>query len=84
MINKDDLKKLIIETVNDPDINNNTLKDESPLIGPDGIFFDSIDVLELIVQLEKKFGIQIKDNDMIQEKLKSFNTLFDFVNSNAK
>jgi acyl carrier protein len=40
--------------------------------------------LELIVEIEKKFGIKIKDKDLNQNKLDSFQIFYDFVNENAK
>ncbi len=83
MITEKELKDLIVEVVNDPDVKSDSLESDSPLIGPDGIFFDSIDVLELIVQLEKRYGVKIKDNDMIQEKLKTLNTLLEFLRQNG-
>ena len=82
MADKTELKKIILSIVNDSDITEDTLTDDTQLIGEDGLFFDSIDVLELIVQVEKNFGIKIKDNDLIQEKFKTFKTIFDFINEN--
>lgn len=84
MVDKDEVKKLIIDIVKDDDITIDDLQDDSILVGEEGIFFDSVDVLELIVELENKYGIKIKDNDLVQEKLKTFNTLYQFINENKK
>lgn len=84
MIDKKDLKKLLIEITNDKNLKEDSITDDTKLIGEDGLFFDSIDVLELIVQLEKKYGIKIKDNDIIQEKFKTFGSFFNFVVENEK
>jgi len=65
-------------------VKEDSITDETVLIGEDGLFFDSIDVLELVVQIEKKYGVKVKDNDLIQEKFKDFKTFFDFINENEK
>ncbi len=83
MVDKDELKKVIL-TVAKSDDDINSITDDTVLIGEDGLFFDSIDVLELIVEIEKKFGIKIKDKDLNQNKLDSFKIFYDFVNENAK
>ncbi|MCK4797814.1 MAG: acyl carrier protein, partial [Spirochaetes bacterium] len=60
------------------------VNDDTVLIGEDGIFFDSVDVLELVVELENKYGIKIQDNDIIRQKLKTFQTLFQLIEENGK
>ena len=60
------------------------MNDDTQLIGEDGLFFDSIDVLELIVEVEKKFGIKIKDKDLNQNKLDTFKIFHDFLSTNEK
>ena len=57
MVDKDELKKVIL-TVAKSDDDISSITDDTVLIGEDGLFFDSIDVLELIVEIEKKFGIK--------------------------
>ena len=83
MVDQDELKKIIL-TVAKSDDDISSITDDTVLIGEDGLFFDSIDVLELIVEIEKKFGIKIKDKDLNQNKLDSFQIFYDFVNENAK
>ena len=84
MIDKKEIKELLINIINDKNLTENSITDETNLIGENGLFFDSIDVLELIVQLEKKYGIKIKDNDIIQEKFKTFATFYEFITTNGK
>ncbi len=83
LVSKNDLKKLILTIIKDDDLTIDRINDATELIGENGLFYDSVDVLELIVELENKFGIKIKDNDIIQEKLKSFDSLYQFVSENA-
>jgi len=81
---KIDLKKMIVNIIKDNDITVDTIDDNTTLIGEDGLFFDSIDVLELIVEIEKKYGIKIKDNDVIQDRFKTFQSFYHFVVENEK
>ena len=81
---KIEVKEFIIETIKDDDITVNDINDNTILVGENGIFFDSVDVLELIVELENKYGIKIQDNDLIKEKLKTFDSFYDFIQENKK
>jgi len=84
VIDKEELKQLLIGIVKDDDLTSDKITDETQLIGEDGLFFDSIDVLELVVELEKRYGIKIKDNDIIAKKFSDFSTFHSFIVENAK
>ncbi len=81
LLEKSELKQLIIDIVKDNDI---VINDDTILVGEHGLFFDSVDVLELIVSLENKFGIKIIDNDLINEKFRTFQSFYDFINGYKK
>jgi acyl carrier protein len=51
------------------------------LFGAGGLELDSIDALELVVMLEKDFGIVIKDMEEGRPAFRSVNTLATFVNA---
>lgn len=55
---KEKLKKDIIEYLNLEDLQPEDISDDEPLFG-DGVGLDSIDALELIVLLEKNYGLKI-------------------------
>ena len=55
--------------------------DDAPLFG-EGLGLDSIDALELIVLLERNYGIKIKDPAVGKEIFKSVNVLADYVSKN--
>ena len=84
MDDKLEIKEFIIKTIKDDDITVDDINDDTILVGEDGIFFDSVDVLELIVELENKYGIKIQDNDLIKEKLKTFSSFYEFIQENIK
>ncbi len=81
---KEELKELILLIVNDPDLDKDDIKDDTELVGKNGLFFDSIDLLELIVELEKRYGIKIKDNDIIVKHFVTFENFYNFVVENGK
>lgn len=57
---KQDLKKNIVEQLNLEDISVEDINDDDILFG-DGLGLDSIDALELIVMLDKNYGIKLAD-----------------------
>jgi len=81
---KEELINLILQVVNDPDLDRNDIKDDTELVGKNGLFFDSIDLLELIVELEKRYGIKIKDNDIILKHFVTFDSFYNFIAENGK
>ena len=56
-----EVKNDIIEALNLEDMTPEDLENDAPLFGADGLGLDSIDALELIMVLEKKYGIKLKD-----------------------
>lgn len=75
------LKEQIIEVLNLEDINVADISDAEPLFG-DGLGLDSIDALELIVLLDKTYGIKIADPKQGKEIFTSIQTLAEFVAQN--
>ncbi len=57
---KQELKEKIIEQLNLEDVAIEEIKDTDPLFG-EGLGLDSIDALELIVMLDKDYGIKLAD-----------------------
>jgi acyl carrier protein len=53
--------------------------DELPLFGPDGLGLDSIDALELVVSMEKTFGVGVPNSDVAGEALQTVNTIHDYI-----
>lgn len=57
--------------------------DNDPLFG-DGLGLDSLDAVELVVQVNKYFGVQIKDMNEGQKAFTSVQTLADFITAHRK
>ncbi len=77
------LKRLIIDTLRLEDVSPDEIDDEEPLFG-EGLGLDSVDALELVVALEKNFGVEIEDEQMGRKIFASINTLTEFVTREAK
>lgn len=75
---KSELKLLIIETLRLEDVEADSIKDEDPLFG-EGLGLDSIDALELVVAIEKNYGVLIEDEEVGVEAFASIEALADFV-----
>lgn len=78
---KETLKQQIIDALNLEDIGVNDIDNDSPLFG-EGLGLDSIDALELIVLLERNYGIRIQDPAIGKEIFKSINVLAKYVEEN--
>jgi acyl carrier protein len=77
------LKVQIIESLNLEDITPQDIDDDAALFG-DGLGLDSIDALELIVLLEKYYGIKIEDPKEGKKIFTSIRTIAQFVTENQK
>jgi acyl carrier protein len=60
------------------------IADDTPLFAPDGAGLDSIDALELVLGLEKEFGIVIEDRAVAIRVLTSIRTIADFIQAQGK
>ncbi len=73
-----ELKKNIIDQLNLEDMEASEIENDEPLFG-DGLGLDSIDALELIVLLEKDYGIKLSDPQQGTEVFHSVNSMADFI-----
>lgn len=73
------LKKEIIEALNLEELKPENIGDNASLFGNDGLGLDSIDALELIVLMEKNYGIKIPDASESREIFTSVKTMADYI-----
>ncbi len=78
MMNKELLKQQIIEALNLQDMLPQDIEDDAPLFG-EGLGLDSIDALELLMLLDKNYGIKIEDPKMSKSIFASVNTMADYI-----
>ena len=75
------LKTEIIEVLNLEDVKPEDIDENAPLFG-EGLGLDSIDALELIVLMEKEYGIKLNDPNQGKDILKSVKTMAEFITAN--
>ena len=51
------------------------IKDDQPLFGPGGLGLDSVDALQVVVALDKNFGLKIPDPETARKVIHSVNTI---------
>ena len=78
------LKKIIIEELNLEDIDASEISNDDPLFGDEGLGLDSLDAVELVVLIQKHFGVEIKDMEEGKVALASISSLVDFINNHKK
>lgn len=76
------LKTLIVETLRLEDVTPAEIDPDEPLIGG-GLSLDSIDALELVVRLEKEFGVKISSSEESRKALASISSLAAFIRERA-
>jgi acyl carrier protein len=77
------IKEQVIEVLNLEDIEPDDIDTDSPLFG-DGLGLDSIDALELIVLLEKQYGIKIEDPKDGKKIFYSIMTIAEYIEEKKK
>jgi acyl carrier protein len=71
---KQHIKKLMVENLM-LQVNAAEIKDDQPLFGPGSLGLDSVDALQLVVALDKTFGLKIPTPAAAKETLHSVNTI---------
>ena len=79
----DQLKGEIIEQLNLEDLTKESIDADAPLFG-EGLGLDSIDALELIVLLEKNYGIKVANPADGKKIFQSIRTMAQYIQDNKK
>lgn len=78
-----DLKGKIIEQLNLEDVKPQDIDANAPLFGS-GLGLDSIDALELIVLLEKHYGLRIENPEAGKQIFSSIKSMAEYIQQNRK
>ena len=71
---KSDIKQLIVENLM-LQITPEEIGDDQAFFGPESLGLDSVDALQLVVALDKKFGLKIQDPEEARQILQNVNTV---------
>ena len=78
----EELELKVIEALNLEGMTPTDIDKDAPLFGDDGLGLDSIDVLELIVLLEKNYGIRLASPAEGRKVFQSMAVMADYVAAN--
>ena len=73
-----EIKQAIVRSLRLP-MSPDDISDTAPLFGPDGLGLDSVDVLELVLELERSFGVTIEDQETGMQVLRNVDTIAAFI-----
>lgn len=81
MIRAEELKKVLIKNLKLEDIEPNDIENDMELFGDDGLGLDSVDSIELVLTMEKEFGVKVTDSKEYEKIFVNVQTLLDFINA---
>lgn len=79
---KSKLKGALIEQLSLEDLRPEDIDDDEALF-EEGLALDSLDAVEIVVVLQRQFGINMKDADMNREVFQSINTLAGYIQDHS-
>ena len=74
-----ELKQKVVEVLHLEELSAEEINENTPLFGADGLGLDSIDALELIVLLDKEYGIRLSDPKQGKEIFYSIATMAEYI-----
>jgi len=77
------LKEMLVKDLSLEDIRPEDIKDDEILFG-EGLGLDSLDAVEIVVLLQRNFGLEVKDMNKGKEIFYSIDTLANYVFENKK
>lgn len=78
----EDLKKKIVEILDLTDVQPGEIETDAPLVGGD-LGIDSIDVLEMVMMIEKDYGVRIDNRELGAKVFASLRTLAAYIHENS-
>lgn len=80
---KQDIKRLMVENLM-LQVRPEEIGDTQPLFGPGSVGLDSVDALQLVVALDKAYGLKIADSDAARRILHCVDTMAAAVEQKVK
>ena len=81
---RESLKVHIVADLCLEDVEVSSILDDSPLFGNEGVGLDSLDAVELVVLVEKRYGVKIASAEEAATVFGSVRTLADYIMEKSK
>ena len=78
-----EMKKKVIETLDLIDVTPDDIKEDEQLVGGE-MGIDSIDVLELVMMIEKDYSVKIDSKEMGEKIFATLRTLVEYIHKNRQ
>lgn len=75
------LKNVLIKNLKLEDITADDIDDTMPLFGEEGLGLDSVDSIELVLTVDKEFGVKIIDSKEYEKIFSNVKSLCDYINA---
>jgi len=75
---REKLKVLLVDQLSLDDIEPDEIEDDAELFG-EGLGLDSLDAVEIVVMLQRNFGMEVKDMEKSREVFRTISTLAEYV-----
>jgi acyl carrier protein len=69
-----EIKRMLVENLM-LQVGPEEIGDETPLFGPAGLGLDSVDALQVVVALDKNYGMKFSDVEVARKVMQSVNTI---------
>jgi acyl carrier protein len=80
---KEKLKVLLVDQLSLDDVEPEEIEDDGELFG-EGLGLDSLDAVEIVVLLQRNFGLEMKDMEKSREVFRTVNSLADYIYSQTE
>lgn len=77
------LKQLLVSSLSLEGVRPEDIQDDAPLFN-EGLGLDSLDGVEIVVLLQRNFGLEVKDMEMGRKIFRSVSTLAEYVYENTE
>ncbi len=86
MVNSKDFKEMLIKYLDLEELSAEDIDDKDPLFGDEdsGLGLDSVDSIELVLAIEKEYGVKVSDPKQYDTIFASVESLLIYINDNQK
>ncbi|MFA7091150.1 MAG: phosphopantetheine-binding protein [Arcobacteraceae bacterium] len=83
-ITSNEFKQVLIDGLKLEDMSVDDIDDANALFGDEGLGLDSVDSIELVLIIEKEYGVKINNPEKYNEIFASITNLLTYINENIK